>query len=211
MKLYDYYRSSASYRVRIALNLKQLAYDQRPVSLLDNEQNSASYTAINPNGLVPGFSDDADSTGVLGQSIAIIEYLDECYPEPPLLPQNAFDKARCREISLAIACDIHPLNNLRVLNYLNTEFGVNQNEKMVWYHHWLQRGFQAIESLISRQNTTFCCGNSPTMADICLVPQLYNAKRFGFDTSRYQHLLEIEQRCLELPAFVKAHPDNQMP
>ncbi|WP_428457632.1 maleylacetoacetate isomerase [Photobacterium makurazakiensis] len=210
MKLYDYYRSSAAYRVRIALNIKQLSYEQLPISLIDNEHNSDGYTSVNPHALVPGLQlERSGDTSVLGQSIAIIEYLDECYPEPPLLPALPLEKARCREISLAIACDIHPLNNLRILNYLNTELGVNQNEKMVWYHHWLSRGFQTLERLISHQNTSFCCSEHPTMADLCLIPQLYNAKRFGFDTSSYPALLNIERRCFTLTPFIQAHPDNQ--
>ncbi|MCW8330227.1 maleylacetoacetate isomerase [Photobacterium sp. SDRW27] len=206
MKLYDYYRSSASYRVRITLNLKGLNYEQCPVSLLDNEQSSAHYTALNPSALVPGLNTDH---GVLGQSIAIMEYLEDICPEPSIFPESKWEKAKCREIALAIACDIHPLNNLRVLNYLNTEFGVNQNEKMVWYYHWLSRGFQTLESLLSQNKYRFCCADSPTMADICLIPQLYNARRFGFDVSPYPILLNIEQQCQRLDAFIKAHPDNQ--
>lgn len=215
MKLYDYYRSSASYRVRIALNLKGLSYEQVAISLLDKEQNSAAYSALSPNQLVPGFSrgdtneSGFEDTAVLGQSLAIIEYLDECYPEPTLLPSDPWHKAQCREIALIVACDIHPLNNLRVLNYLNSELGVNQNEKMIWYHHWLKQGFQSLESLSSRYKTRFTCTDTPSLADICLIPQLYNAKRFGFDTTHYPRLLEIEQKCLALPAFQQAHPDSQ--
>ena len=215
MKLYDYYRSSASYRVRIALHLKGLSYEQVAISLLDKEQNSAAYSALNPNQLVPGFSrgdkneSGIEDTAVLGQSLAIIEYLDECYPEPTLLPSDPWHKAQCREIALIVACDIHPLNNLRVLNYLNSELGVNQNEKMIWYHHWLKQGFQSLESLSSRYKTRFTCTDTPSLADICLIPQLYNAKRFGFDTTHYPRLLEIEQKCLALPAFQQAHPDSQ--
>ncbi|MGF1715603.1 maleylacetoacetate isomerase [Photobacterium chitinilyticum] len=206
MKLYDYYRSSASYRVRIALNLKGLNYEQCPVSLLDNEQCSASYTTLNPSALVPGLDTDR---GMLGQSIAIMEYLEDCYPEPSIFPSSRWEKAKCREISLSIACDIHPLNNLRVLNYLHSEFGVNQNEKMIWYHHWLSRGFQTLEALLSSDTHHFCCGDTPTMADICLLPQIYNARRFGFDVGPYPTLLRIEQHCLHLEAFVHAHPDAQ--
>ncbi|MGF1688374.1 maleylacetoacetate isomerase [Photobacterium japonica] len=253
MKLYDYYRSSAAYRVRIALNLKQAYYQSVPISLLDDAHNAAAYSAINPHRLVPGLDagfaleyghapdertpgqdkrqeqehvnndeqPDHHAQGVLGQSLAIIEYLDERFPEPPLLPRDLWQKARCREMALTVACDIHPLNNLRVLNYLNTEFGVQQNEKMVWYHHWLERGFQTLETLISRQATAlasstrnaqetprFCCGDTPMLADLCLIPQLYNAKRFGFDLQAFPHLLAIEQHCLALPAFIAAHPDN---
>ncbi|GAB3517099.1 maleylacetoacetate isomerase [Photobacterium alginatilyticum] len=206
MKLYDYYRSSASYRVRIALNLKGLSYEHYPVSLLDNEQSSTSYTSLNPSALVPSFESDR---GLLGQSIAIMEYLEDCYPEPAILPSSRWEKAKCREISLAIACDIHPLNNLRVLNYLHSEFGVHQNEKMIWYHHWLSQGFQTLETLLSDSTHHFCCGDTPTMADICLLPQIYNARRFGFDVGPYPTLQRIEQHCLHLDAFVRAHPDAQ--
>lgn len=208
MKLYDYYRSSASYRVRIALNIKGLDYEQVPVSLIDNEQHDEAYTTLNPSGLVPGWEDENNGIGILGQSLAIIEYLNERYPEPPLLPDNLWQKAKCREIALTIACDIHPLNNLRVLNYLNTELGVKQNEKMIWYHHWLKRGLQSLEVLVSQHNYPYCCGTEPTLADLCLIPQLYNASRFGFDTSHYPRLLNIEARCQLLPAFIAAHPDN---
>lgn len=206
MKLYDYYRSSASYRVRIALNLKGLSHKLCPVSLLDNEQGSAKYTALNPSALVPGLETDH---GMLGQSIAIMEYLEDICPSPSLFPQDKWEKAKCREIALSIACDIHPLNNLRVLNYLHSEFGVNQNEKMVWYYHWLSRGFQTLELLLTPHAHRFCCADHPTMADICLIPQLYNARRFGFDVSPYPILLQIEQRCQQLKPFIKAHPDNQ--
>ena len=206
MKLYDYYRSSASYRVRITLNLKGLSYDLCPVSLLEHEQNSAAYTSLNPSGLVPGLKTEH---GILGQSLAIMEYLEDICPDPSIFPDSKWGKARCREIALAIACDIHPLNNLRVLNYLNSEFGVDHNEKMVWYYHWLSRGFHTLETLLSPRAHPFCCGDHPTMADICLIPQLYNARRFGFDLSPYPVLREIEQECQKMKAFIKAHPDNQ--
>ncbi|KLV07952.1 maleylacetoacetate isomerase [Photobacterium ganghwense] len=216
MKLYDYYRSSASYRVRIALNLKGLEYAQQPVSLLDNEQNSTTYTALNPSGLVPGFIPDpaagSENDGeLLSQSLAIIEYLDERYPEPPLLPSEPWQKAKCREIAFAIACDIHPLNNLRVLKYLTGPLAIDESEKMAWYHHWLKQGLQSLEVMVSRHSHPFCCGDEPSLADICLIPQLYNAKRFGFDLSHYPRLLDIEARCQALPAFIAAHPDNQQP
>ncbi|WP_299019698.1 maleylacetoacetate isomerase [uncultured Photobacterium sp.] len=206
MKLYDYYRSSASYRVRIALNLKGLSHALCPISLTDNEQNSPRYASLNPSCQVPGLETEL---GLLGQSLAIMEYLEEVYPSPPILPASHWEKAKCREIALTVACDIHPLNNLRVLNYLDSEFGVNQNEKMIWYHHWLNRGFHALESLLHGQGHPFCCGSTPTMADICLIPQLYNARRFHFDVSPYPTLLAIESQCQKLSAFVKAHPDNQ--
>ncbi|UTV30377.1 maleylacetoacetate isomerase [Photobacterium atrarenae] len=206
MELFDYFRSSASYRVRIALNLKGLDYTLSPVSLLANEQTDASYTAINPSALVPGLRTEQ---GMLGQSVAILEYLEERYPEPPILPRGTWEKAKCRELALTVACDIHPLNNLRVLNYLSRQLGVEQAEKTVWYHHWLKLGFQTLESLLASQEQPFCCGNQPTMADICLIPQLYNARRFELDLAPYPTLIKIEQQCQQLEAFRRAHPDAQ--
>lgn len=210
--LYDYYRSSASYRVRIALNLKGLtkdkSYEQFPISLIDNEQNSSDYATVNPNGLVPSVKTDH---GILSQSLAIIEYLDETYPDSPLLPNDPWQKAQCRSFALLIACDIHPLNNLRVLNYLNSDLGINQNEKMVWYFHWLERGFQALEAMLSRSSSfeqTFCFGNHATLADICLIPQIYNAKRFDFDMTKYPNLSLVDQYCQQIDAFKLAHPDQ---
>ncbi|UXI03772.1 maleylacetoacetate isomerase [Photobacterium sp. TY1-4] len=206
MELFDYFRSSASYRVRIALNLKGLDYDLNPVSLLANEQQAARYTSLNPSALVPGLRTEH---GMLGQSVAILEYLEEQYPEPSILPGSAWEKAKCRELALTVACDIHPLNNLRVLNYLSRQLGVEQTEKTVWYHHWLTLGFQTLESLLEPQDHPFCCGDQPTLADICLIPQLYNARRFELDLSPFPTLTRIEQQCQQLEAFRRAHPDAQ--
>ncbi|QUJ69449.1 maleylacetoacetate isomerase (plasmid) [Photobacterium sp. GJ3] len=210
MTLYDYFRSSAAYRVRIALNLKGLRYDSHPVSLVDKAQQSPAYQAINPAQLVPTLETEQ---GYLSQSLAIIEYLDECYPENALLPSDPWQKAQCRALALSVACDIHPVNNLRVLNYLTGELAVSQEDKLIWYHHWLKAGLAALETQLAarhqQHSTTFCCGDTPMLADLCLVPQLYNARRFELDLSPYPSLTRIEQACQQLKAFKDAHPENQ--
>ncbi|GAA3540613.1 maleylacetoacetate isomerase [Zobellella aerophila] len=206
MKLYDYVRSSAAYRVRIALNLKGLAYEASPVSLLDGAQGSNDYRALNPTCLVPSLD---TGEGVLGQSLAIIEYLDERYPEPALLPGSPFERARIRSLAQQVACDIHPLNNLRVLKYLTGELGISEAQKTSWYHHWLQQGLAPLEQQLSGSDTPFCCGDTPGLADICLIPQLYNAHRFKLDMTPYPRLTAIEQACNRLEAFHRAHPDQQ--
>lgn len=205
MKLYDYSRSTAAYRVRIALNLKGLDYQSVPISLLENEQNDAMYKAVNASGLVPSLEIESQA---LTQSLAIMEYLDEAFPNLPLLPATALERAHCRAIALDIACDIHPLNNLRVLKHLTGKLAHSDTEKMQWYFHWLTLGFDALESKLSPSSTTFCCGDSPTLADVCLVPQLFNARRFSFDLTPYPTLVRIEQHCLSLDAFAKASPDG---
>ncbi|WP_261858764.1 maleylacetoacetate isomerase [Photobacterium sanguinicancri] len=209
MKLYDYYRSSASYRVRIALHLKGLSYDAVPISLIDGEHQNDDYRHTNPNQRVPSLENE---NGPLGQSLAIIEYLNEIHPDPKLLPSDPWKKAQCRSLAMLIACDIHPLNNLQVLNYLNTELGVNQNEKMVWYHYWLSRGLSAFEQLLMQRPTPtdFCCGDQPTLADLCLIPQIYNARRFNFDLDPFPLINDIERTCQLLPAFQLAHPDHSI-
>ena len=208
MKLYDYARSSAAYRVRIALNLKQLAYRVIPISLLDGMQQSAEYRALNSTGLVPSLviDEQGNGEGIIGQSLAIIEYLDERYPEPPLLPDTPFARARTRALALQIACDIHPLNNLRVLKYLTGELGVSEEQKTIWYHHWLTQGLTPLEQQLSTGDTPFCCGNTPGLADICLIPQLYNAHRFTLDMTPYPRLIAIEKTCNQLDAFRIAMP-----
>lgn len=206
MKLYDYVRSSASYRVRIALNLKGVAYQAIPVSLLDGAQREDAYRALNPTGLVPSLD---TGEGIIGQSLAIIEYLDECHPEPALLPSPPLERARARALALQIACDIHPLNNLRVLKYLTGELGITEAQKTSWYHHWLRQGLAPLEQQLGGSDSPFCCGESPTLADICLVPQLYNARRFELDLTPYPRLTAIEQACNRLDAFSQAHPDRQ--
>lgn len=207
LTLYDYYRSSACYRVRIALNLKQLDYQVIPVHLLNNggEQFSDHYHQLNAQHLVPTFSDNGN---VLTQSIAIIEYLNEVYPDHPLLPTDSFLKALVRSFALTIAADIHPLNNLRVLKFLSNEFKISDTDKSTWYQHWIHQGLTALEALLNKHAYTkdFCFGNSPTLADICLIPQLYNAKRFQCDLTAYPTLTRVENNCLMHPDFIKAMP-----
>ncbi len=205
--LYDYPKSSAAYRVRIALNLKQLPYRKLKVSLLDNDQLSSAYLQLNPNGSVPTLKTEQ---GILTQSTAIIEYLDEYYPDPPLLPLNSFERAQCRALSQLIVSDMHPLNNLRALNYLRDNFATTESQKNQWYFHWLTRGFDAVNAQLVQSTTAFCCGDTPSIADICLVPQLFNARRFHFDLSPYPRLTAIEAECQQLHAFQLAQPDNQV-
>jgi maleylacetoacetate isomerase len=209
MKLYDYFRSSAAYRVRIALNLKNLAPERAFVHLRRGAQRGDDYLAVNPLGLVPSLVTDAGD--VLTQSLAIIEWLDETHPQPPLLPPDAAGRARVRALALAIACDIHPINNLRVLNYLTGTLGATEAQKNGWYRYWCDVGFEAMETQLARENATgaFCHGASPTIADICLVPQLANARRVELDLSLYPTLLRIEAACNALPAFVAAAPAQQ--
>ncbi|HWD16322.1 MAG TPA: maleylacetoacetate isomerase [Casimicrobiaceae bacterium] len=210
MRLYDYFRSSAAYRVRIALNLKGVVPDERTfVHLRMGNQRAQDYLALNPQGLVPALALD-DGT-VLTQSLAIVEFLDETHPQPPLLPADPEGRARVRSIALAIACEIHPLNNLRVLNYLIGTLGVSRDQKDGWYRYWIDVGFEALEKSLSRDPATgrFCHGDAPTLADVCLVPQLANARRFSIDLSPYPTLVRIESECNALPAFASAAPAKQ--
>lgn len=202
--LYDYFRSSACYRVRIALNLKGLAYDSMPVSLLDNAQRAPEYLSKNPQGLVPAL---LDGEQLLTQSLAICEYLEETYPQPALLPNDAIGRARVRALALSIACDIHPLNNLRVLRRLEAQFAADQAGKDAWYQHWIQSGFEAFEQQIQSTHGHYCFGDTVTLADLALVPQVYNARRFNCDLSAYPTMRAIEQRCLALDAFARATPE----
>ena len=208
--LYGYFRSSASFRVRIALNLKGIQPDHVPVHLLKNggEQHGEAYRAVNPQGLVPAL---CHGNHVISQSLAIIEYLDEIVPEPPLLPRDALGRARVRELAYAIACDIHPLNNLRVLRHLRSSHGFDDEDAIAWQRHWISIGFQALETMLSRGLETgrFCHGNAPTLADICLVPQMRNARRVQLDLASYPTLTRIEAEALALAPFARAQPENQ--
>lgn len=210
MELYSYFRSSAAYRVRIALNLKGLQYDYRAVHLLKDggQQLAPQYCALNPNALVPAL---VDGDAVLTQSLAIVEYLEETHPQPPLLPSDALGRARVRAIAQTIACDIHPLNNLRVLKYLKHELKVSEEAKNAWYKHWVELGLAGVEAMLAGAPHTgrFCHGDAPTLADLCLVPQLANARRFGCDLSAMPTLARIEAACAELPAFQQAAPAAQ--
>ena len=210
MRLYDYFRSSAAYRVRIALNVKGVRPDERTyVHLRMGNQRAQDYLALNPQGLVPALA--LDDGHVLTQSLAIVEYLEETHPEPPLLPRDAVGRARVRSIALAIACEIHPLNNLRVLNYLIGTLGATREQKDGWYRYWIDVGFEALEKRLARDAATgtFCHGEQPTLADVCLVPQIANARRFDIDMSPYPTLTRIEGACLALPAFAHAAPARQ--
>jgi len=210
MKLYTYFRSSAAYRVRIALNLKGLTYDAAPVHLLRNggEQLSDAYRALNPALLVPTLEDDGN---VIGQSLAIIEYLEETHAATPLLPSDALSRARVRALALTVAADTHPLGNLRVLKYLTGQLGVTEEVKLGWQQHWLRTGLAALEALLANDARTgrFSHGDTPTLADCCLVPQVFGAQRFGVDMSPYPTIMRIHAACGELPAFQQAHPSQQ--
>jgi maleylacetoacetate isomerase len=204
--LYDYHRSSAAYRVRIALNLKGVDYERRPVNLLESEQRADDYRALNPQGLVPMLEIDGHR---LTQSLAIIVYLDQAFPDPPLVPRDPADGAHVRAMALAVACDIHPLNNLRVLKYLSGPLGIAQEQRDAWYAHWITEGLTALEAMARPGAGKFLFGDEPTIADICLVPQLYNARRFDIPLEDYPTLLRADENANGLDAFAAAHPDRQ--
>ncbi|MGE4368132.1 MAG: maleylacetoacetate isomerase [Burkholderiaceae bacterium] len=210
MKLYGYFRSSAAYRVRIALHYKGLDYDKEIVSLVRDggQQFSAEYEALNPTHLIPTLQ---DGELTVGQSVAILEYLEEKHPEPALLPRAAADRARVRAFMQTIACDIHPLNNLRVLKYLVHELGATEAQKLAWYRHWIDVGLGSLETLLARSASTgkYCFGDTPTLADVCLVPQMANARRFECDLSAMPTLVRIDAACRQLEAFRLAAPENQ--
>jgi maleylacetoacetate isomerase len=210
VKLYDYYRSTASYRVRIALNIKNICYEKLPIHLINNggEQHNPDYLNLNPQGLVPTLNENGH---IITQSLAIIEYLDEMNPTPALLPQTPFGRAQVRSLALLIACDIHPLNNLRVLNNLRRQFNATEDQVLEWYHHWLKKGFDAFERRLQNMphKNQVCYGTDVSIADICLIPQVYNAGRFGFSMAAYPLINEINSHCVSLPAFKNAAPQEE--
>jgi maleylacetoacetate isomerase len=208
MKLFGFSRSSAAFRVRTALNLKGLSYEDGFVHLRRGEQRRPEYLAVNPQGLVPALEADGHT---LIQSLAIIEYLDETHPEPPFLPADAAGRARVRALAAIVACDIHPINNLRVLRYLHGPLGHDQAAIETWYNHWIATGFEAFERLLAADPATgrFCRGDRPGLADIALVPQVVNSERYQLDLAPYPTIARIYANCLELDAFTAAHPNHQ--
>lgn len=210
MKLYDYYRSSASYRVRIALNIKNISYETLAVHLINNggEHHHPDYLKLNPQGLVPTLNENGH---IISQSIAIIEYLEEISPNPPLLPPTPLGRAQVRSMALMIACDIHPINNLRVLEQLRNEFNANEQQVTTWYHHWIKQGFDALESRLQAMphKNKVCYGSEVSLADICLIPQVYNAHRFRFPMENYPLINEIYDYCCALEPFKDAAPEQQ--
>ncbi|HZL59536.1 MAG TPA: maleylacetoacetate isomerase [Stellaceae bacterium] len=209
LKLYGYYRSSAAFRVRIALNLKGLPYEHAGIHLRRNEQRAPGYLARNPQGLVPLLDDDGRE---FIQSLAIVEYLDETHPPTQFLPQDPADRARLRALAQVIACDVHPLGNLRVLRYLAKPLGHDEKAVEVWFNHWIRLGFETIEPLLAQDKRTgaFCHGEAPGLADICLVPQMFNAKRYpSFDLTPYPNIGRIFDNCMKLDSFERARPEKQ--
>jgi maleylpyruvate isomerase len=206
MILYDYFRSSAAFRVRIALNVKGLSAERRYIHLRRGDQRAPQYLEMNPQGFVPLLVVDGRR---LTQSLAIIEYLEEKHPRPPLLPAGAEERAWVRAIALAIACDIHPINNLRVLKYLARTLEVDEPRRDEWYRHWVREGFGAIEAQLATRDTRFCAGDAPSLADVCLVPQVFNAARLDVDMAPYPRIRAIHAACMEVPAFADAQPSRQ--
>lgn len=207
MQLYTYYRSSAAYRVRIALNLKQLPYTAVPVNLLEGEQLSKEYGAVNPQALVPCLK--LEDGSVISQSGAILEWLEECYPEPPLLPAQARDRATVRGMINHIACDIHPLNNISILFYLRDQLQAEPGAISDWYSQWIHRGFTGLETQVREGDGEYCWGREVSLADCYLIPQVYNAMRFNVDINPYPALMSVFHHCNTLEAFQHAHPDQQ--
>jgi maleylpyruvate isomerase len=208
MKLYEYFRSSAAFRVRIALNLKRLTAERASIHLRRNDQSTPAYLALNPQGLVPALEEDGQ---VFIQSMAIIEYLDETHPEPPLLPGHPADRARVRALAQIVSCDIHPINNLRVLRYLADPLGHDEATVAAWYNHWIARGFESLEKILSSDGQVglFCHGDVAGLADICLVPQVFNARRYKLDMAPYPIIMRVFDQCMKLGAFENARPEKQ--
>lgn len=207
MKLYNYFRSSASFRVRIALELKGLPYEYLPVHLVKGEHKGEDYATVSASGLVPTLVTDGGE--LLGQSMAIIEYLDETHPEPALLPRDAVGRAHVRALAQLIACEIHPLNNLRVLKYLVRDLKVDEEAKNAWYRHWVRNGLELFEKELARLPAgTYCYGDTPTLADCCLVPQIFNGKRFNVDFTGLTRTMAAFDACMQHPAFQKAQPSS---
>jgi len=204
MQLYNYFRSSASYRVRIALALKGLAYDYKSVHLAKNEHFQESYAAVSAARLVPLLRDGEHT---LTQSLAIMEYLEETHPQPPLLPRDAAGRARVRALALDVACEIHPLNNLRVLRYLTRDLKVGEDDKNRWYRHWVETGLDVVERQLAAVPSTYCHGDTPTMADCCLVPQIFNAQRFECRLDHVPNVMRVFAACMKLPAFEGTRPE----
>lgn len=206
LQLHEYWRSGTSYRVRIALNLKGVAYESTGVDLRTGAQREAGFTALNPQGLVPAL---ATPEGVLTQSPAILEWIEEAWPQPALLPASPFARAEVRAMAATIGCDIHPLQNLRVLKTLEAEFGAGQADRDAWAGRWISAGFDALETRVGRRGGRYAYGDSLTLADVYLVPQLYSARRFGVDLSPYPHLVAAGAAAELSPAVAQAHPDRQ--
>ncbi len=208
--LYGYFRSSAAFRARIALNLKGIKPELRFVHLLRNggEQHNAEYRTLNPQELIPALVHEGHT---ITQSLAIVEYLDEIVPQPPLLPADSYGRARARALAYAVACDIHPVNNLRVARFIKREYGKSDDEVFAWQRHWIEIGFDALEAVLARDRETgaFCHGDTPTIADICLIPQIANARRVNLDIARWPTIARIEAHALQHPAFDAALPANQ--
>jgi maleylpyruvate isomerase len=210
MKLYGYFRSSAAFRVRIALNLKGLDYDQAFIHLRKNDQRSSAYLELNPQGLVPALIEDDGQ--IFSQSLAIIEYLEETRSQPALLPADAAGRARVRSLAQAVACDIHPIDNLRVLRFLSHDLKHSEQDIELWFNHWIKLGFDGIEAILAKDGKTgrFCHGDRPSLADICLVPQVFNARRYpSFDLKPYPTIMRVFENCMAIEAFDRAVPEKQ--